>query len=214
MHTPPQILLADRSDLLLVGLWAALRRCPSYTIIGAVTCPETLLEMIAVNQPDILIVDHQLDPAQDIFQLLGDMHDHSARSQCILTGHLYDGLYIRDLFHAGAMGYLYKGDDLGDCLHQAIETVSRQRQYLSPTANAEYLCAMQTPQRDWQLDSEAREVLRLLAQGQHVGQVALALQITPRRVYWVRRKLRERFGAATNEQLISRATAEGFVFPA
>jgi hypothetical protein len=31
-----------------------------------------------------------------------------------------------------------------------------------------------------------------------------------RRIYWVRQKLRKRFGANTNEHLISLAVAEGF----
>jgi DNA-binding NarL/FixJ family response regulator len=125
-----------------------------------------------------------------------------------------DGLLIRDLFALGARGYLYKGDELQESLVRAVETVMRNRPYLSPTANAEYLVAMQSPERDWQLDGEARAVLRLLSQGCHVGQIALALDIPQRRVYWVRQKLRQRFGAVTNEHMISRATAEGFVFPA
>jgi hypothetical protein len=32
-------------------------------------------------------------------------------------------------------------------------------------------------------------------------------------VYWVREKLRRRFGAKTNEHLIQRAAAEGFIYP-
>jgi FixJ family two-component response regulator len=89
----------------------------------------------------------------------------------------------------------------------------RDRPFLSPTANAEYLVAMQSPERDWQLDNEARSVLRMLAQGYHTGQIAYELEIPLRRVYWVREKLRCRFGALTNEHMISRAAAEGFVFP-
>lgn len=75
------------------------------------------------------------------------------------------------------------------------------------------LVAMQSPQRDWHLDAEARAVLRLLAQGNHIGQIALQLQMPPRHVYWIRDKLRQRFGANTNEHMISRAAAEGYIFP-
>ena len=72
---------------------------------------------------------------------------------------------------------------------------------------------MQSPQRDWHLDDEARAVLRMLAQGHHVGYIAYAMKVQPRRVYWIREKLRNRFGAQTNEHLMSRAVAEGYVFP-
>ncbi len=60
------------------------------------------------------------------------------------------------------------GDDLTICLPAAIEMALRGRPYLSPTANAEYLTAMQSPLRDWKLDAEARTVLRLLARGFHI----------------------------------------------
>jgi DNA-binding CsgD family transcriptional regulator len=53
-------------------------------------------------------------------------------------------------------------------------------------------------------------VLNKLAKGIHAGQIARELGITQRRVYWVRQKLRQRFGAKTNKHLIHRAAAEGF----
>jgi len=96
----------------------------------------------------------------------------------------------------------------------------RDRPYLSPTANAEYLVALHSLQPDGYLDDEAREVLNKLAKGIHAGQIAREMGISQRRVremgisqrrvYWVRQKLRQRFGAKTNEHLIHRAAAEGF----
>jgi hypothetical protein len=37
------------------------------------------------------------------------------------------------------------------------------------------------------------------------------MRLKRRRVYWVTEKMRSRFGATTNEHLISRAVAEGFM---
>jgi len=71
---------------------------------------------------------------------------------------------------------------------------------------------MQSNQRDWHLDSQSRTVLRLLAHGLHVGEIALELHVPVRRVYSIRRRLRRRFGAVTNEHLISRAVSEGFTY--
>ena len=109
-------------------------------------------------------------------------------------------------------GYLYKSDDLCELLVTAIDTVLLDRPYLSPTANAEYLIAMQSPNANERLDPEARQVLQLLAHGEHAGQISKRLGIDKRRVYWVREKLRRRFGAKTNEHLIQRAAAEGFIY--
>lgn len=94
-----------------------------------------------------------------------------------------DGLLVRDLFVCGVLGYLFSGDDLGDCLIPALTTVMNNRPYLSPTANAEYLVAMKSPLRDWKLDSEARAVLRLLARGMHISDIAHQLDVSQRRMY-------------------------------
>jgi hypothetical protein len=46
-----------------------------------------------------------------------------------------------------------------------------------------------------------------------VGEIAFQIRRSPRRVYWVRQKLRNWLGAATNEHLIQRAVEEGFICP-
>jgi hypothetical protein len=54
-------------------------------------------------------------------------------------------------------------------------------------------------------------VLRLLAQGCRPQEIALMRGVLVRRIYWVGNKLRNRFGAETNEHLIARAAEEGFL---
>lgn len=92
-----------------------------------------------------------------------------------------------------------------------LRAVGRGRPYLSPTASAEHMTAVQQGRSRWKLDDEAICILRLLAEGQHAGRVAQALGITVERVYWVRYKLRQRFGAENNEAVIARAVAEGIL---
>ncbi len=70
---------------------------------------------------------------------------------------------------------------------------------------------MRAGRTDGQLDAEAREVLRLLAQGCRPQEIALMRGVPVRRIYWVGNKLRNRFGAETNEHLIARAAEEGFL---
>ncbi len=118
---------------------------------------------------------------------------------------------MQRLLNHGVHGFIYKQDALAACLRPAIYTVLRDGPYLSPTPNAEYRVAMQSPLRDWHLDQEARSVLQMLVQGHRACEIASALDIETRRVYRVRQKLRDRFGAETNEQLIAMAAGEGFI---
>lgn len=90
--------------------------------------------------------------------------------------------------------------------------MAARKLYLSPSANSAYLTAMSSPGRDWKLNSEARVVLRLLARGLHISEIADQMGVPMRRIYWVRQKLRRRFGANTNEHLLNIAMGEGFAY--
>ncbi|MGB7342044.1 MAG: response regulator transcription factor [Phototrophicaceae bacterium] len=211
MEKTIEIILADSNDLSLIGSWAVLLQNPEFDVVAAVTQVDTLMTVTRHFKPDVIILDENLYPQLDIYQTIQQLQAIVPTVKLIILGELYDGLHMRDLFHAGVLSYLYRQDRLQDCLVSAVRTVLRNRKYLSPTANAEYLVAMQSPQRDWQLDPEARKILQMLAHGHRVCEIATALNIDTRRVYFVRQKLRKRFNADTNEHLISVAVAERFI---
>jgi DNA-binding NarL/FixJ family response regulator len=207
-----RILIGDLADLVLIGAETILKGHTDWELVQSTRCTNDLLEAARCCQPDIILFNEHLDPLIDVLALVERLKQASPNSHLIVLGGQVDGLMIRDLFACGVMGYLFSGDDLRDCLIPAFTTVMNNRPYLSPTANAEYLVAMQSPLRDWKLDSEARAVLRLLARGLHIGDIASQMDVPLRRIYWVRQKLRKRFGANTNEHLISMAVAEGFAY--
>jgi DNA-binding NarL/FixJ family response regulator len=205
-----QIVVADPSDVMLLGFQTVLKNYLAFEMAHMVRSSEEVLAVVQQKGLNVLVFNERLDPLLDMLALVEIIKRMSSIKQ-IVVGTLTDGLLVRDLFAAGVLGYLYLGDDLKDCLVPALKTVLSQRPYLSPTVNAEYLVAMQSPLRDWQLDTDARTVLRLLARGMHVSTIALEMKTSLRRIYWLRRKLRHRFGATTNEHLIRRAAAEGFL---
>jgi DNA-binding NarL/FixJ family response regulator len=206
------IIIADDADLTIRGVIAVLSADPRYRVIGQARCLSDLLVAIDTHPPDIIVLNEWIYNA-DILTVVEQIRSRQMSARLIVMGGLANGLLIRDLFALGVQAYLYRSDDLCELLLQAVDMVARGRMYLSPTASAEYLVAMQSPLRDWKLDAEARKVLNLLAHGEHVSAISLHLGIDTRRVYWVREKLRRRFGARTNEHLIQRAAVEGFIYP-
>jgi two-component system capsular synthesis response regulator RcsB len=203
------LLIADSSSLTVLGVETLLRGRAN-TKITAAENGSDLLKAVAISLPNIVLLGDRFDPLIDTLALVEKLQRNFPRIRLIIMGLMSDGLLIRDLMAAGVKGYLMVGDDMSVCLPTALDMALRDRPYLSPTANAEYLTAMQSPLRDWQLDSEARSVLRLLARGMHVSQIAEEMDVPLRRIYWVRQKLRQRFGASTNEHLISTAIREGY----
>lgn len=207
-----RIILADDADMMILGMRTVLESDHRYTVVGKARSIVELL-CVAKSEPADLIIFNEWLYNTDVLSTVEKLYETVPLTKLLVMGALADGLLVRDLFHAGACGYLYKGDDLCEILITAIETVMLDRPYLSPTANAEYLISMQSPNANERLDTESRQVLQLLAHGEHAGQISKRMGIDKRRVYWVREKLRRRFGAKTNEHLIQRAAAEGFIYP-
>lgn len=203
------ILIADSSSLTVVGAETLLKDRAD-TLISKAENGDDLIEKARAEQPDLVLLGDRFDPLIDTLALVEKILYAAPSARIIVMGTSTDGLVIRDLFTMGVCGYLAAGDDLTSCLLTALDMVLREYPYLSPTANAEYLLTMQGSNRDWQLDPEARAILRLLASGCTAREIAACLHLKLRRVYWVTEKMRARFGASTNEHLISLAAAEGF----
>jgi DNA-binding NarL/FixJ family response regulator len=208
-----RIVIADEADLMLIGIQTILKERSLYETIPTARSASELIELSKELLPDVIVFNERLDQLIDVLVIVEHLKQVSPRSQLIVLGSLTEGLLIRDLFASGVLAYLYEGDDLKDHLLSAVSAVVNERPYLSPTANSAYLLAMQSPLRDWYLDSEVRMMLRLLMQGVHITGIARQMNIPMRRAYFLRHKLKQRFGATTNEHLISRAIAEGFSAP-
>ncbi|MBN8637908.1 MAG: response regulator transcription factor [Anaerolineae bacterium] len=203
------ILIADSSSLTVLGAETLLKG-RAHTFTTTAENADDLCTRAERYQPALILLGDPFDPLVDLFTLVDRLRRYAPQTPIIVMGTTGAGLIIHDLFYLGIRGYLTKEDDLADCLLTAVDVVLRDRPYLSPTANSEYLLALQTKQEIWQLDEDERTVLRLLARGHTAREIAAQLQVSRRRVYWITEKLRYRFGAATNEHLINRANTEGF----
>lgn len=206
-----RIVMADDMDLALEGMKAILRQHGSFQISGVYLLLSEMLPALVDLHPNVILVGDKIEPGLDVLALVERIRQAAPRARIVVLSNLPDGLIVQELFNVGVAGYLYKNDPLSLYLVEAIQTVMRGRPYLSPTANSEYLLAMQNGSAGWQLDAEAREILRQLAQGLRPQEIAQIRNAPVRRIYSVGEKLRRRFGAETNIQLIALAAEEGFL---
>jgi DNA-binding NarL/FixJ family response regulator len=85
-----------------------------------------LLEVITV---DLALVDLSL-PRMSGIDLVQRLQQENSRLPCLmLSGHL-DSLYVRRSLHAGARGYVLKGDS--EAILEGIRKVMKGEIYLSP----------------------------------------------------------------------------------
>ena len=206
-----RIAIADEVDLTLLGAQTVLALDYRYRVVGTARSKGQLHSVLVAGQPDVIIMSTRLHDT-DLFTTLEQLRSNNPRLKVIVIAGMMHGLLIRDLLEAGADAVLCRGDDLCDLLGMAVQVVMANRPFLSPTASAEYLTAMQSASPYDGFDREQRQILHLLAHGYSIDQIARLLQVDTRHIYWVRHKLRRRFGAKTNEHLIQRANSDGFIF--
>lgn len=206
---PIKIVIADDSDLLMLGVQALIQTESRYAVVSAVQTFHDLVKALEEHQPEVVILSECLYDT-DIFTAIETIPKLSSTTEMMVVGMTLQGSLLHGLFMRGVKGYLYRSDPLQACLLVALRTILQGLPFLSPTANAEYLVTLQSGHYGPPLGAEARTVLNQLARGVSISQIALQLGTSPRRVYAIRDRLRQRFGVQTNEHLISRAVAEGF----
>jgi DNA-binding NarL/FixJ family response regulator len=204
------IIIGEDADLVILGAQVTLERDARFRIVGTARALHDLIAAAEMHQPHVIIT-HDASPEMDILILVAHLQRAAPQGKIIVMSGSADGLLIRDLFTVGVRGYLYKCDDLCLCLPLAAAAVMQGKLYLSPTANSEYLIALQDNDKHRFLDPELRAVLRLMTDGANTHEIARQLEVTLRRVYWLQQKLRNRFGAATNAQLILLAVEGGYL---
>src|SRR5262249_49085775 len=111
-----RIVLADEADLVLIGAQTILENCPEFEVVDTARSASELLAAAKRCSPVFILFNERLAPQLALLTLIQEIKHASPPTRLILLGSLTDGLLIRDLLADGVMGYLFRGDDLKDCL--------------------------------------------------------------------------------------------------
>src|SRR5258708_28364919 len=206
-----RVLIASAGDLLAEAIQHCLQPLPDVELCFA---PDTaaLLYHIECQPPDVLLLDDLFEQEEWIGSLVIRLKELAPCIEIIVIGTYADGSLVAELFEAGIKGFLYRGDVLRPRIENALRTVRAGKPYLSLSASSAYLIALRSrTTQTLQRDKEALFVLRLLAMGKNIPEIAASLGVKPRRVYCVQPKLRQRFNVPTNEAVISKASQPGYL---
>jgi DNA-binding NarL/FixJ family response regulator len=125
--------------------------------------------------------------------------------------------YVREMFRAGASGYLLKNCSF-DELVEAVRTVMSGKTYISP-AIGDMIIREYTSKEDSEksvftiLSQREREVLQLLAEGKTTKQIGQILYISPKTVEAHRLRIMDKLQIDNIAQLTKFAIQEGITEP-
>lgn len=207
-----RVLIADDHTIVRRGLKQILSEQPDMAAPGEARNAAEALQQVRAGVWDVLVLDISM-PGRGGLDILREIRaHHAALPVLVLSTHPEEQYAIRSL-KAGAAGYLTK-ESAPEELVKAIRKVHAGGRYVSPSL-AERLASVlnvdgQTPPHERLTDREY-EVLRLLASGKTVSEVADVLFLSVKTVSTYRTRILEKMGMRTNAELTSYAVRNGVV---
>ena len=204
----PRVLLADDHVIVAEGLAHVIREVGD--LVGIVNDGVHLVKEARRAKPDIVVADVTMPGLSGLDAMRQLRAEHSTARFIFLTIHTEPSLAAEAL-RAGAVGYLLK-QSAGDELIEAIKAAMAGRTYLTPLLTRDVLEKVANPdQARQELTPRQRDVLRLLAEGKRMKEIAAALTISPRTVEDHKYQLMRVLGLETTADLVRFAVKQRIV---
>jgi two-component system response regulator NreC len=209
-----RILICDDHTLFVEGIKAMLRNESSLEIVGEARDGRQAVELVKELKPDLLLMDVSM-PDMNGFDATLRVHELDPNIKVlILTMHDEEELVARCL-EAGAAGYIIKDAPASQLLY-AIEMVQKGERYLSPVVLkqvvAGYVKNSNVPQTSYdRLSPREREVLKLLAEGLSVKEIATHLNLSVKTVDVHKTNLMKKIDVHDRTELIKYAIRQKLI---
>jgi DNA-binding NarL/FixJ family response regulator len=209
-----RILIADDHRIMREGLRALLGKQDAFVVVGEAEDGRKAVEMAARLRPDVVIMDLTMPGLNGIEATRQIVAADSGMKVIALSIHS-DHRFVRQMFEAGAMGYLLKEGAFEE-LARAIRIVADGKAFVSPGIAGVLIDDLvhrtggrETPAGVRALSSREKEVLQLLAEGKSTKEIAAILRVGAKTVETHRRQIMLKLQLDSVAELTKYAIREG-----
>jgi two-component system, NarL family, invasion response regulator UvrY len=207
-----RILIIDDHEIVRDGLKNILNEQPEESTVGEASTVPQAVALATEQDWDVVVLDLSLGGRSGL-EVLKELKQVRPRLPVLILSMHSEEQYARRAFKAGAAGYITK-----DCprteLVKAIDKVAEGGRYVSH-ALAEGLVidlerGSDLPPHETLSDREF-EVMRLIASGKTVGEIAVVLSLSDKTISTYRARILGKMGMKTNAELTHYAIKSGLV---
>ncbi|MBA4110780.1 MAG: DNA-binding response regulator [Leptothrix sp. (in: Bacteria)] len=209
MSAPIQVMLVDDHLIVRQGLRQVLGDVDDLAVVAdaadGVQAMQLVRQLMAAQEGpgvDVVMLDIAM-PGRDGLEVLKQIKAEYPRLPVLMLSTYPDRQFAVRCLRAGAAGYLNKSADPDDMVAGLRKAVSGGV-YLTPSV-AELLATSISEVRDKpaheSLSQRESQVFRLLAEGQSVGQIAVALSLSSNTVSTYRARILEKTGTRNDVEL-------------
>jgi DNA-binding NarL/FixJ family response regulator len=205
-----RLLLADDHGIVVEALRYMLER--TYDIVGTARSGFELVDEVRRLLPDVTVADIDMPGLTGLAALRRLKEDAKIEAKVIFLTMHGDSKLATEAFRAGSAGYVLK-DSAAAELHMAIEEVLQGRTYVTSRVAKGVLSSLITHSDDEvaQLTTRQQEVLRLVAEGHRMKEIAAALDLSTRTVESYKYEMMQSLGLGSTAELVRFAIRHGLV---
>lgn len=198
-----KILLVDDHELVREGIKKVLKKEVGLEIVGEASNSTGLNELLGKHKPDLIILDISL-PDRGGLEVLKDLKMlYPKLPVLMLSMHPEERFAIRAI-RSGASGYVTK-DMAAQELVKAIQKIMCGRKYVSANLAEHMAAELEAPSEKTPhevLSDREFEVLRLIASGKKLSEIANQLSLSVNTVTTYRARILEKMNMRSNAELI------------
>lgn len=169
-----RIIIADDHPIVRVGQKVVIEASGKCKVVGEANGPDQLLALIASTPCDVIVTDFAMPGNQqaDGYGLLGLLHRQYPNLPVILVTMFANITTLRTALAQGAKAVVAKSASARE-LPQALATVAAGRVFVSECLRVQLdQACVAEPTQEPQLSGKEQEVVRMLASGMTVSQIA------------------------------------------
>jgi two-component system, NarL family, invasion response regulator UvrY len=201
------VLLVDDHAVVREGYRRLLERDGDIAVIGEAVDGATAHSLFCSLNPQIVVMDITL-PGTSGIEAMRRMLAHKPEARVLIFSMHEDAIFARRAMQAGAFGYVTKAS-APHVLVEAIHAVAACKKYLSPEMAQKLALSEFSGDQADALSAREFEVLRLLAQGHSVKEIAESMGLNPKTVSNHQTAIKQKLGADTAIQLLTKAMQLG-----
>lgn len=217
-----RVVIADEHEVVRIGLRTVLQHSDEgYELVGEAASGRDLLELLACTPCDLLIVDFQMPEdaaALDGVMLLRELRHRFPQLRIVVLTTLHTMTICRAMYREGVDAVIEK-TSMVDELFVALRTVRAGRTYIGKLPREQGMDrspAIKRPtspggKRVQALSLREAEVIRLLAQGLSVSEVARITDRSVKTISWQKHSAMAKLGIGNDQQLFDYARTRGLL---
>ncbi|KAF1028750.1 MAG: Transcriptional regulatory protein RcsB [Pseudomonas sp.] len=169
-----RVIIADDHPIVRVGQKVVVEAGGKYKVVGEANGPDQLLALVASTPCDVIVTDFAMpgDQQADGYSLLGLLHRQYPDLPVIVVTMFASVATLRAVFSHGARAIVAKSASARE-LPQALKAVVQGRSFISECLQVQLdMASVAQPTETPQLSGKEQEVVRMLASGMTVSQIA------------------------------------------